>query len=311
MPKKHLLLILSTAVISGFSIFLNSFSVQLTNPTQYTFARNLFVILIISSLLLFAGVKDQFSKLTKQQWLYLILVGLLGGSIAFVLFFEGLARTSGATGSFIHKTLFVWVAFLAPLFLREKVKKIFFIPAVALLFGNFLLLKVNFNDLTWAHLLILSATILWSAENILSKHLLNRQISPLTVIWSRMTFGAGFIFIYLLMTSNLPLIADFSPSILIWIAISGLMLCGYMLTWYYGLSRVPVTLASIILLLGSPITTLLSVIFKGQTLIAEQILGMLIILVGVVFAVYLFVDVVKKVKSEMSKVKSTSQMVKV
>ena len=304
MSKKYLFLIFTTAIISGISIFFNSFAVQLADPTQYTFARNLFVVLIIFSLLLFAGVKNQFSKLTKRQWLYLILVGLIGGSIAFILFFEGLAQTSGAAGSFIHKTLFVWVAFLAPLFLREKVKEIFFIPAVALLFGNFLLLKVNFNDLTWAHLLILSAAFLWSIENILSKHLLNRQISPLTIIWSRMTFGAAFIFIYLLITSNLPLITDFSPSILIWIVISGLMLCGYMLTWYYGLSRVPVTLASTILLLGSPITTLLSVIFKGQILIPEQILGIVIIIVGIIFALYLFKDIVKGFKTQSLKIRN-------
>lgn len=296
MSKKYIFLIFSTAIISGISIFLNFFAVQLADPTQYTFARNLFVVLIISAIFLTGIARRQFGQITKKQWSYLITVGLLGGSIAFILFFEGLARTSGSTGSFIHKTIFIWIALMAPLFLREKVKKIFFIPAIALLFGNFLLLKVNFQVLTWAHLLILGATLLWSIENILSKHLLNSQISPLMIIWSRMTFGAGFVFIYLLMTFNLPSIAEFSPSVLIWIAISGLMLCGYMLTWYYGLSRVPVTLASTILLIGSPITTLLSVLLKGQILIGQQVLGILIIILSIIFAVYLFIDISKEFK---------------
>jgi len=81
-----------------------------------------------------------------------------------------------------------------------------------------------------------------------------------------MTFGAGFIFVYLLTSNNLPVLSELTPKILIWIAISGIILSGYVLTWYYGLSKVPVSLASTILLLGSPITTLLAVFFRGNCL---------------------------------------------
>ncbi len=127
MSKKYLLLIVATAVISGFSIFINSFGVKLADATQYTFVRNLFVVLIVSSLILLPAVRHQFSKISKREWCYLGLVGLIGGSIAFILFFEGLSRTTGTAGSLIHKTLFIWIAIAAPLLLKEKVKKIFIV----------------------------------------------------------------------------------------------------------------------------------------------------------------------------------------
>ena len=42
-----------------------------------------------------------------------------------------------------------------------------------------------------------------------------------------------------------------------WVLFTAALLLGYVLTWYVGLKQVPVTVATCILLLGSPITTLL------------------------------------------------------
>ena len=47
-------------------------------------------------------------------------VGVIGGSVPFVLFFEGLARAEATQASFIQKTLVIWVALLAVPLLRER-----------------------------------------------------------------------------------------------------------------------------------------------------------------------------------------------
>ena len=46
----------------------------------------------------------------------------IGGSVPFVLFFEGLARATATQAAFIQKTLVVWVALLAVPLLRERLR---------------------------------------------------------------------------------------------------------------------------------------------------------------------------------------------
>jgi len=44
------------------------------------------------------------------------------GELPFVLFFNGLAQTTGAKAGFIHKTLFIYVSLMALYFLKEREK---------------------------------------------------------------------------------------------------------------------------------------------------------------------------------------------
>ena len=305
MSQKHLLLVLSTAVISGFSIFFNSIGVTLANPSQYTFVKNLIPVFIASSILFFPFHTSNFRSLSKKHWVLLVAIGFIGGAVPFVLFFEGLAQAGGGAASFIHKTLFLWVAIFAPFLLKEKVKLIFFIPACSLLVANFLLLPFSFHDISRAHLFIVSATILWAVEAVISKYVISCEVKPLVVIWSRMTFGSVFLFAYLLLTDNLPHFTDFSPTVLMWLLISGTMLTGYVFTWYFGLSRVPVTLASSLLLLGAPITLVLSTLFKGKPITGENILGILITVLSVIFLIYLFYHSAKTIGRSSATVKTT------
>ncbi len=296
MSKKYIILIFGTAIISGFSIFLNSYAVQLANPTQYTALKNFVPVLAASLLLLLPQHRQNFKNISRRDWLYLGLIGLIGGGLAFILFFNGLAKANAATGSFIHKTLFIWIAIGAFVFLKERVRRFFFVAALVLLAGNFLLLRVQLNTLTVYHFLILGATMLWAIENLLAKHLLNKGISPLMVIWSRMTFGLIFILVYLAATHNMFTPADFSKEILLWIVITGTLLSGYVFSWYYGLSRVPVTLASTILLLGSPITTALAAIFQGKPIAHLQMGGIVLIVLGIAYTVYLFIEIMREMQ---------------
>jgi len=48
------------------------------------------------------------------------LIAIVGGSLPFLLFFTGLSLASAPSAAFIHKTLFIWVAFLAVPFLGER-----------------------------------------------------------------------------------------------------------------------------------------------------------------------------------------------
>lgn len=282
---KGILLVLSTAIISGVSIFANSYFVTKIDPNSLTLFKNsltafaLFSIIIIGARYSKNKNFNQLKKLNKNEWGALTVIGLIGGSIPFLLFFQGLAMIQGSAGALIHKSMFIFVAIFATFFLKEKINKLFFPLALMLLVGNFLLLNGSFGSIGTGHLMVLAATLLWAAENTYSKHLL-KNINGTSLAFGRMFFGSIFILGYIAATTNFSQIFTLSGSQLIQIGIATLFLIGYVLTWYNGLKFIPVSLATSILLIGAPITSALNWIFLNKELTVYQISGAFIILAG-------------------------------
>jgi len=288
------MLVIFTALISGSSIFINSFGVKGIDSTVFTFLKNIIVSIFLFAIILgFREIKN-IKKLQGKDWVSLIIIGLIGGSIPFVLFFRGLQLTSGAGGSFIHKTMFVVVAILAIIFLKEKITKKAFIPACLLLIGSFVLLKVNSFEFNDGALLVAIATIFWAVENVISKHVL-KTIEPKVLAFGRLFFGSFFVLIFMLVTKKISLVYSLNFQQFSWIAISTPFLLLYVITWYTGLKHIKVTTATSILLLGSPVTSLLSYLFLGTELSLMQALGMLLTVVGTILMI-LFLE--KKPYSE-------------
>lgn len=285
------MLVLGTAIISGVSIFINQFGVKVINSDIFTGLKNIVVAVILLCLIFWFKEWKLLAKLKIKEWLTLILVGLVGGSIPFLLFFKGLAVTSGASTSFIHKTLFIYVIVLAALVLKEKVSKNLVIGASLLLLGNMLLLKI-FNGLQFGYgeLLVLFATLFWAVEQIISKKALE-NISPKIVAWGRMFFGFLFILIFWAATGQVKLLGGLDIGQLSWVWITAIFLLGYVLTWYSGLKYIKVSTAACILSLGAPITSLLEMAQKG--IFDWQVFsGSLLMFLGVVFVV----DLISKIK---------------
>jgi len=280
MNKKALSLVFLTAIISGFSIFINKFGVGFGNSNIFAFLKNLAVALIFIGIIIFLKKLPSIKALKIKEWGKLVLIGLVGGSIPFLLFFKGLSLTSSAQGSLIHKTMFVFVAVLAFYFLKEKISKGFIIGAVFLLIGNALILR-NFNfDFSQGDLLILLATIFWAVENVISKKAL-KNIDSDIVAWGRMFFGSVFICLYLFFIGQFSLLFETRIEQIGWVAVTATLLFLYVLTWYRGLKETPVHVATAILLIGSPITTILNLIYGAQIGTQEIISGLLII-IGIV-----------------------------
>ncbi len=281
--NKGYFLVLSTAIISGFSIFINKFGVSVVNPYVFTWLKNLTVAFLLTGVILALKDWKVLKNLTKKQWLLLIIIGLVGGSIPFLLFFKGLSLVDAAQTSFVHKTMFVYAALLAFIFLKEKINKKFLLGGLFLVLGNLFLLKNLSFSINQGTLLIFLATLFWAMENIISKYAL-KELEARVVAWARMFFGALFIFFFLLATSQLSFLTELNLKQISWTLITSLFLFGYVMTWYSGLKYIPVSHAMVILLLGSPITTLLSLISGGKIDSQEILAGGLIIL-GVIFVI--------------------------
>lgn len=277
---------LSTAIISGVSIFINQFGAKVINPYIFTGLKNIVVALCLGGLILMLKEAKDLKKLSRKNWLNLIAIGIVGGSVPFLMFFKGLSMTTGSEASYIHKFMFIFIAILAPIFLKEKLKWHYLIGLIFLLIGGILLFKINGTfKLDFGDLLVLGATFLWSIENLISKKLVG-EISPKIVAWGRMTFGSLIIIGYWIIAGQTSALLDLNFSNIIFVLISAVLLLGYVYTWYLGLKYVPLIYAAAILALGAPITSLLE-IFQGKIYSFGQIFGISLMFLGVIIFVIL------------------------
>ena len=79
--------------------------------------------ILILTFLLASGKIKEIKKLKSREIKLLALIGIIGGSIPFYLFFKGLSMVPAVNGAIIQKTLVLWVALFAMLFLGEKLSK--------------------------------------------------------------------------------------------------------------------------------------------------------------------------------------------
>lgn len=283
MEHKGYSLVLLTALVSGVSIFMNAFAVKGFNPIVFTTMKNSLVAIALFSLVLLIKDRNLHKILDKRVLGILALIGLIGGSIPFALFFTALQMSDKVLAGFIHKTLFIWASFFAIILLKEKINRKFLAGAVLLFIGNVLFFAPSIS-FSFPLLLILCATVLWALENVIAKHAL-KELSGSIVAFGRMFFGSVFLLAYLAFSNQLPLVASFSIAQLQWILLTSAFLFLYVFTYYNGLKHLPVHKAASILLLAQPITALLSLAFLGKQLAFAQALGLLLIVSGTVMVV--------------------------
>jgi drug/metabolite transporter (DMT)-like permease len=282
--NKGLLLVLFTGLISGISIFLNKFAVSSFDAFVYTFLKNAVVAVLLFAVLVFVAKRNDFRDLSKKHWKQLAVLGLTGGSVAFLLYFYALKLTSAVNAGFLHKTLFVFATVFAFFWLKEKPSKAFLIGGLLLLAGNFLVFS-SLGNFTSADLLIVVAVVLWSLENVYAKKVL-KELSGLQVAFGRMFFGSLFILAFLFLVNDLPNLAAVSGTQWQWLGLTSVLLFGFVATFYSGLKWIPVSHATAVLSIGQPITALLSVIFVTQRIALSEATGLLLLVFGSGIVVY-------------------------
>lgn len=285
--KRGILFALLTALISGFSIFYNKLVITKgIDPLIFNIIKNGGVALLISTLLITTKQLPKFKKLTGNQWQKLILIAIVGGSIPFILFFEGLRSVSATNANLIHKTLFIWVAIMAIPVLGERLNvwQVLGYSVVAwsnLFIGGFTGFKANTGEL-----MILTATIMWSIENVIAKIAL-KDIDSNIVAWGRMFLGCLILLTIAFIQNKLFLFTKITLDQILIAAGSILLLTGYVLTWYKGLKFAPATVVTSLLILSTSITNMLTAVFITHTFPQLQLVNFISTFVGVLLITYL------------------------
>lgn len=280
------LLALITAFISGFANFISKIAVTaVKDPVVFTTLKNAIVALLFIGLILSARRFRELRTLSRRQWINLFLIGAIGGSLPFALYFVGLSQTTAINASLIHKTLFLWVLVLAIPFLKERVSA-WQIAGIALIFaanlfvGGFKGFKFNSGEL-----FILGATILWAIENIIAKYAL-RDISALTVAASRMVFGSILLIAYIAIRGSSVAITNLNATQWSWTLITSVLLFGYVLTWYSALKRAPATYVATLLVPATLVTNILSALFITHAFTVRDLVSALLYAAGMTLVIF-------------------------
>jgi drug/metabolite transporter (DMT)-like permease len=295
-----------TALISGLSVFVNSYGVHsIAAPSVYTTAKNLVatVILAAGALVGWAvsrrradSVAGRFVSVNRgsesgpatsrswrtwglARWVGLAYVGIVGGGIAFVLFFDGLADTTATPAAFWRDTLVLWVAILAIPLLRERLTW-WNLAAIGVLVAGEITIAGGVGHLSAdrGELLVLTATVLWAVEVVVAKVLLRHMaVSVLALV--RMGVGAVALVVYLASSGALHLLIAFDADQVGWAMLTGLLLAAYVGTWMTALGRArAIDVTSV--LVGSAVVTALLQAAAGTAALAPHVLGLILILAG-------------------------------
>jgi drug/metabolite transporter (DMT)-like permease len=274
-------LALIAACISGAAVWLNAFAVkQVPDAAVYTTLKNGVAAMILLALAGAAVPRSEVRKVAPHQSVVLLLVGLLGGGLAFLLFFSGLAAASAPSAAFIQKTLFVWVAILAVPFLGERLGLAQVAALGVLAVGQAVVLPPR--DIAWGQgeTMILVATLIWAVEVALVRRFLRDVPTPLVAV-GRLGIGLLALGGFVLATDRAAGILALPAEAWAWTLVTGLILAAYVSTWFAALRRAPATLVTSILVAGAVITGVFQAIAKGAAPAPDVVGGYVLIAIGV------------------------------
>ncbi|MGA2837092.1 MAG: DMT family transporter [Acidimicrobiales bacterium] len=294
-----------TALISGVSVFVNSYGVHaVPSPAVYTTAKNLvaFAVLGIGTAVAVSrrssvapSVESRWVDPPERSswalgtrgsgrpgmlhWLGLAYVGIVGGGIAFVLFFDGLARTTATPAALDRDSLVIWVALLGIFFLHERLNG-WNVGAIALLLAGEAVLSVKSGHLAWSSgdALVMASTGLWAVEVVVARRLL-ADVAPATISLVRMGVGGVTLVVYLAATGSLAGLTSLGAGAVGWVLLTGLLLAAYVATWMTALARARAVDVTSMLVASVVVTAVLQAL-AGSASLAPQLGGLVLVGAG-------------------------------
>jgi drug/metabolite transporter (DMT)-like permease len=292
-----------TALVSGVAVFVNAYGVRaLPSPSVYTTAKNLTTVLLLGLLTVLSvalghsAVAKRWTRVQRRSgvaarpvtpgtWAAIAFVGIVGGGVAFVLFFDGLGKLAATPAAFLHDSLVVWVGLLALPVLGERPTG-WNVAAVGLLVGGEVAIVGGIGHLgaSSGTLLVLGATILWAIETVLIKRLLE-TFSPAAVALVRMGVGSVVLVGYMGVTVGLGPLLGLGAAQWGWILLTGVLLAGYVATWMTALARARALDVTSVLVFSVVVTGLLQAA-AGTRALAPQGVGLALVAGGTVLVAW-------------------------
>jgi drug/metabolite transporter (DMT)-like permease len=272
---------LASILWGGFAVFVNKGS-RIISPL--TFAAISTLLASFPSLFFLIKNKKYPELKNRKNYFNLLMVTICIVIIPYSLFFIGASKTSGANTSILLLSEIIFTLIITPFFgEKNNLKKILgaggiFLGALIILYNG--TLKFNPGDI-----LIILSTLTYPFGNLYAKKALNIS-SASTILFVRFLLGGLFISLLAFVFEN-PL--DQIDQIFInWptLLTNGLIALGLSkIFWYKGFKTMDIT-KSISIGKTSPLFSLIIlIIFFGEVLSTYQIIGIIIMFIGVYFTV--------------------------
>jgi drug/metabolite transporter (DMT)-like permease len=117
-------------------------------------------------------------------------------------------------------------------------------------------------------LMVLGATLVWAGEVVIAKKLL-ADLSSWTVGLTRMGVGSVVLVAWTLLRGQGAALTALTGTQWMWVLLTGVILAGYVSTWFAALSRAPAVDVTAVLVVGAVITALLAAVVKGAPLVPQ------------------------------------------
>ncbi len=212
------------------------------------------------------------------------MVALLVVIVPSILYFIGAKYTSGINITMLLQVEIVFTLLFTPLF-GEPTTKIKLYGGGGIFLGALLILYNGSLSFNWGDLLIILSTITFPFGNFYAKRVLS-MISPATILFVRSILGGCFIFILAIFLEPHVSVTEVITNN--WVSILLMALLVYAIgkgVWYEALKHLDITKA-IALTSTFPLVGLLYFVFiAGEQLSVYQIIGIIIMSIGVYFTV--------------------------
>lgn len=271
---------IAAAILSGISVFLNGKAVRAFDDSSvFTTAKNVLVGLAFVALLLRPGATGAVRELSRSNKGRLIAIAAVGGSIPFILFFEGLSQAAPANAAIIQKSLFIWVGLLALPLLGERLGWAQVGALGALLVAQLMIGRPSAIEVGRGEVMVLAATLFWSVEIIIARKAL-AQVPTQVVATARMALGAVILLGYLVVTGRAGDLGHFNAEQVRWLIVTAALLFTYVSLWYGALKRAPATIVTSLLAIAAPITVGLQVWDGRSAPDGEQLAGYVLLIIA-------------------------------
>ncbi len=222
----------------------------------------------------------------RVDWTWFIALLVIGGGLAFLMYFSGLQLTTAGRAAFLHKTLPVFAGVFAALLLKERMPRRHWYALLVMLIGAFMIYFSNMPPSAWwsnpglGDLLVIGATALWGLENVIARKVMKEGESNLVVSFSRMFIGSLILFGTVVLLGRIDVLLSLTGTQIANLFISAGMLFGYVFFWYWAIKNIEVSRATALLLVAPVISLALGMWWFAEPLPAMQAIGSVLILIG-------------------------------
>lgn len=269
MVQKYKFAILSS-LFFGVGLVINKIGLTKTTISSFEYTSYSVLVAALLSALVLVKQIDSFKGLSRQIYLYLILIGVLASGVAYILLFVGQSRTTAINAAFLSSLSAFFTIPFSKIILGSRLKRDRYKYVFLLLVGLYLLVAgSSLITFEWGDILVIMTAIIWGLTNVLSK-IPMKQLSGFLVAMARLIVGSVFLLVLYL---ALPFEFAIGHALNFWIISSGILMWGYILFLYKAIEQNGPVMASVVLITYPLVTVVVAFVFLGEIMSWQDVLG--------------------------------------